>query len=364
MHLIITGGLLAVAAVIFTAVTLMPTADSNPPNVARPRADQPAELGGVRWGRDLNAGLAEARRLDRPALVLFDEVPGCSTVLAFGKTVLAHPLIVEAAETLFVPVAIYNNIDGKDREVLRAFDEPTWNNPVVRIIDPDRAPLAPRLDGDYTVAGLASNMTTALDKAGHKTPPWLALLAEEQRAERDGTETATFGMYCFWSGEAGFGALDGVVATQTGFLDGREVVQVEYDPRTLPYTRLAAFARESRTGEVAFTTNEQQQSVAKRIFGDNALAAKDRIRPSESDDKYNLAHSSWAAVPMTEAQASRANARVAAGKSPADLLSPRQRALHDLIKQHPDAGWPTQLGRGDVIDAFARAEAVAAKLPR
>lgn len=40
------------------------------------RVEQPVELGQVRWHRDFEAGLALATKLDRPALLLFQEVPG------------------------------------------------------------------------------------------------------------------------------------------------------------------------------------------------------------------------------------------------------------------------------------------------
>lgn len=37
---------------------------------------QPVELGAISWYRDFDAATAEAKRLDRPLLVLFQEVPG------------------------------------------------------------------------------------------------------------------------------------------------------------------------------------------------------------------------------------------------------------------------------------------------
>lgn len=43
---------------------------------AQGRVDQPVELGQVRWRRDFEKGLAEAKRSDKPALLLFQEVPG------------------------------------------------------------------------------------------------------------------------------------------------------------------------------------------------------------------------------------------------------------------------------------------------
>ena len=47
-------------------------------------------------------------------MLLFQEVPGCSTCRNYGHNVLSHPLMVEAIESLFVPLAIFNNKEGKE----------------------------------------------------------------------------------------------------------------------------------------------------------------------------------------------------------------------------------------------------------
>ncbi|MBB6644902.1 peptide-methionine (S)-S-oxide reductase MsrA [Halobellus ruber] len=65
------------------------------------------------------------------------------------------------------------------------------------------------------------------------------------------SETATFGLGCFWGPDARFGAMDGVVRTRVGYAGGTtpsptyrdlgdhtEVVQVEYDPAVLSYADL------------------------------------------------------------------------------------------------------------------------------
>ncbi|WP_423999426.1 peptide-methionine (S)-S-oxide reductase MsrA [Haloarcula salina] len=67
----------------------------------------------------------------------------------------------------------------------------------------------------------------------------------------DSTETATFGMGCFWGPDARFGAMDGVARTRVGYAGGTEpdpsyyslgdhteVAQVEYDPDRLAYSDL------------------------------------------------------------------------------------------------------------------------------
>ena len=108
---------------------------------------------------------------------------------------LSHPLIVEAAEDLFVPVAIKNNTKGdKDQETLKAFKEKSWNNPVVRILDADRKDLIDRIHDDWTLAGLADGMVRALEKQKRPVPAYLRLFAAEERAKKAGLEKAAFAM--------------------------------------------------------------------------------------------------------------------------------------------------------------------------
>src|SRR5688572_26471260 len=120
-----------------------------------PMAATPKELGDVAWFRNFDQAAKVAESSDKPILILFDEVPGCQTCVHYGQSALSHPLLVEAAETEFVPLAIYNNVGGHDREILNRYDEPTWNNPVVRIVDARGRPLVSRLNGDYSKHGLA-----------------------------------------------------------------------------------------------------------------------------------------------------------------------------------------------------------------
>jgi len=111
--------------------------DAGAAGKAAAAVEQRIELGQIRWGRDLDAAKAASKKSGKPVLVLFQEVPGCLTCQNFGRVVLRHPLLVEAAESAFEPVLVYNNRKGWDADVLRSFNEPSWNNPVVRYLDSD-----------------------------------------------------------------------------------------------------------------------------------------------------------------------------------------------------------------------------------
>lgn len=103
--------------------------------------------------------------------------------------------MVEAAETLFVPLAIKNNTEGDaDARVRDRFEEPSWNNPVVRIFDSaTEKDLLPKLHRppDWSRAAVLRAMSEAL---GDAAPVWLRLVAQEELAHGRGVETAIFGM--------------------------------------------------------------------------------------------------------------------------------------------------------------------------
>lgn len=76
-------------------------------------------------------------------------------------------------------MAVYNNQPGKDAKTLKQFKERSWNNPVVRFLDPNGKDLIPRNGRDWTTAGLLTRMVQALEKAGKTIPEYLKLVAEE-----------------------------------------------------------------------------------------------------------------------------------------------------------------------------------------
>ncbi len=332
------------------------------PALSARAGDAPVELGAIAWLRNFDQAVTQATAQERPLLVLFDEVPGCGTCVDYGTKVLSHPLIVEAAETLFQPVAIYNNVEGPDERILKSFDEPAWNNPVIRILKPDKSPLIPRLADDYTISALAQAMVKALKKSGATVPPYLGLLAEETAAQPAQLQTATFAMHCFWEGEAALGKIPGVVHTRPGFLNQLEIVEVRFDPHTIAFADLFDKARHSKCADTVFTRTEDQHAIASSALAERAVRSTEAIK-LDKQPKYYLAQTPYRHLPMTELQTARVNAALHFKTDPDINLSPRQLVLLETIQAHPSAGWETVIGTLDLPAAWKTARTKAHKLP-
>jgi len=143
----------------------------------------PRELGLVRWGRSLDAGLAESPQSGRPVLLLFQEIPGCATCVDFGAGPLSSPLLVDAIESEFVPVAIHNNRPGADAELLARFGEPACNFPVLRVLDAGGRDLLPRRDGIYGERGVADRLIAALEAAKRSGASYADVRVVRRRVE-------------------------------------------------------------------------------------------------------------------------------------------------------------------------------------
>ena len=313
----------------------------------------PVELGRVQWYRNLSEAVPLAKKSNKPIFILFQEVPGCITCQTYGHKVLSHPLLVEAIESLFIPVAIFNNRGGDDAKTLRQFGEPAWNNPVVRIVDANERNIVERLSGDYSTQGLVNNMVTALQKTHHPVPKYLSLLQEEFNTPQHALEKSVFSMYCFWSGEAALGAIKGVISTKTGFLERHEVVEVTFDPTTIPYKKLAQTARKNQISSRFFTRNKNQQKIAKKITDGISTLSTQAIKP-DSQPKYYLSHTPLKYVPMTLLQGARINSAAAYKQDTNQFLSPRQIELLEIIIQNPDVEWIDLINTEDLTSIWER----------
>jgi len=271
----------------------------------------PVELGDVHWLRSMEEAQAQSKKDNKIILILFQEIPGCQTCQQYGTEVLSNPLIAETIETYFVPLAIYNNKGGADAEVLKRYNEPAWNNPVVRAVDLYGKDVAVRLSGTYSAAGLASWMSKVLISNKGRAPQYLQLLTDELMAGQRKTAKATYTMYCFWTGEALFGRINGVIRTTAGYQDGKEAVTVEYDPSVISKVELDKVAQGQKC----------------------SLTEPGAFRPDETP-KYYLSNSPYKVVPMTEIQKCRVNSALAEGQDPSEFLSKRQLAFLQTNKKN------------------------------
>jgi hypothetical protein len=261
------------------------------------------ELGEVAWLRDHDQGLALANKQGKPVLLLFQEVPGCSTCVRFGQDVLTHPLMVELIADRFVPVAIFNNRPGTDVEILRRYGEPSWNNPVVRFLGPDGAESVPRLADRYDALGLHERITAVLETLGDDVPSYFRLLGRDLLVAHGLSKCVTYATPCFWSGETSLAQHPAVITTDAGWSDGEEVVQVHYDPREVSRSDLDAYAEAEEFSPI-----------------ESGRFELDR------EPQFYLRKSLARYLPSTPAQRTQINLAVPYRASFEDLLSPQQSA--------------------------------------
>jgi copper chaperone CopZ len=270
-----------------------------------PSLAQPVEAGKVAWSRDFESGLVASTKTKKPVFLLFQEIPGCAGCRQFGQEVLSHPLLVEAIETEFTPVLIHNNKPGKDEEILQRYGEPSWNFQVVRFLGGDGLDLIPRKDKVWDTHGLASRMILTLEKAQRPIPNYLRLLAAETAP---GLSSAMFSMHCFWAGEAALGQMEGVLSTEAGFANGKEVVAVKFDPATVS---LATLKKQALSQRMQLEPTDSPYKAA-----------------PASDQKKQLEGGSWDKRLLTAAQATKLNAWIRVDEAKAvGYISPTQLKL-------------------------------------
>ncbi len=119
---------------------------------------------------------------------------------------------------------------------------------------------------------------------------------DNRAPDSDTTETATFGLGCFWGPDATYGATEGVVRTRVGYAGGSktdpgyhslgdhtEVFQVEFDPGVMTYADLLGQAfqghnprtqtRKTQYQNVVFAATPAQQEILDEYLQAHGLDA-------------------------------------------------------------------------------------------
>lgn len=288
---------------------------------------QNEELGKVSWYRDYAAALRLSKSENKPVLILFQEVPGCATCRNYGHNVLSNPLMTEVIQNEFIPLAIFNNKAGADKKVLQIYKEPAWNNPVVRIVDYNGIDIVSRVGNNYSAQGLYKAMESALKKHQSIVPEYMKILGKELYGRTDSrAQKRYYSMYCFWSGEKALGKQEGILNTEAGFMNGREVVQITYDTAQTDLDALNLFA------------NAQQMQLVQKDAS---------YRPSKKDEDFYLQHSNYKYLPLSPLQRTLINSALGDRRDAAIFLSPQQKIWlsnneklkHELFQKPFDQAW-------------------------
>ena len=310
------------------------------------------ELGYLQFAHDssnnntLADGLAHAAETQKPVFYVQAVLPGDTDA---GRQLFSHPLLVEAAATLFVATKSTTTQDD-DPAPPRS---PTGRICCTRVslLDPDTGELlVPIVSGeDLTLGRLVRAMIRALQASGCAVPRYLMLLGQEQEGylevcgnssgggvRRQRNQTACFGMRDPALAEVHLAGLEGVLATRVGQMKvgGRggeqKVVRVTYDSKELSYCVLVRHALKHNAGEIVYyQTNEERMAAMMEVKRARKFA---KVRKMEGeikdvyDPKHALRQTPMRFVPLTALQATRANRLIHLGSfhEAAHMLSPRQ----------------------------------------
>ena len=339
-----------------------------PESYYRLTKNQHEELGNIHFEFD---NLEEARqasvRRERPILCIEAEVPGDVTT---GTTIFSHPLIVEAAESLFVTVQPRqlepqdeneDDSGGVDDSFGYSFDRRFFTNSScrthVRILDDRGVDVLPLVE-NMGLAQVVDAMVLGLESYRTHVPKYLQLFLEEESGKRqvlsktrsrEIQRRAVFGMFDHVQAEVAFAGLDGVLSTRSGVFGNRQqAVEVFYDSTRLSFCALVRHSlRAAGVNLVYFESNDERIAAQLEVqryegsigkiqqrYADEQDEAKPSIKIMKGygnmraiqNPKPALRGSILKFVPMTGLQATQANRFIHLQQfhKAMHLLSPRQ----------------------------------------
>ncbi|WP_046174158.1 peptide-methionine (S)-S-oxide reductase MsrA [Domibacillus indicus] len=111
-------------------------------------------------------------------------------------------------------------------------------------------------------------------------------------------QTATFGMGCFWSPDARFGAMPGVIRTRTGFAGGTasnpayrnmgdhtETVQIDFDPSILSFEHIIRTFWANHTSTHRVTYKERQYMSLLLYHGKEQKQVIERVKKELEEER-------------------------------------------------------------------------------
>ena len=157
----------------------------------------------------------------------------------------------------------------------------------------------------------------------------LAALAGAEESDRAAGarahETATFSMYCYWTGEATLGRVDGVLASRIGHWGGSEIVQVDYDPERTDVPALVEALAERRSFySVVLPEGGDPPPSVGSVDPEVVVWRAGSPRFIEPKHSLRTRHPELYALDLSEAQAMALNSWSYFGGPMPDVLTPEQ----------------------------------------
>jgi hypothetical protein len=271
--------------------------------------NQNIELGKASWLRDYKEAIGQSELTNKPIILFFQEIPGCSTCVNFGGDVLSHPLMVEFIENEFIPLAIFNNRPGKDSDIIALYNEPSWNNPVAHFTDALGKDIIPKLANNYQPLSMYNKLIEVLNKLGKPIPKYAMLLGEDLKMKYGNLKTTFYETPCFWSGETTLALQPAVKYTEAGKIGIAEVVKVYFDNSQVSIEELNNLAIEEGFFPI---DNHEHYKIDK-------------------SPQYYISKSSFRFLPLSKAQRAQINVAIPYKKQPMEFLSPKQVVMYQNI---------------------------------
>lgn len=307
-----------------------PTIDYEPPRAPGYILEKQdlAELGYLEFPfSDISEACTVAESTGKPIFAFHTTLPGDEDV---GEEIFSHPVIVEAIQTLFVPVLCIEEVTA-DTPVRRSSSGRRCRASVL-IMEATSLELLiddPLVGDTLTKEDVLGAMVKALEKLGNCVPKYLQVLqkgeisCEEKRLVVGTGDPAR--------AEIEFVTLEGVVAVSSNLWTQQRVVVVNYDPRRITFSMLVRHAvQHSLCDTVYHLVNEER--IAAQIES-SRLRSPPALLPLQGGyfdrdifSKHALRKTSFRFVPLTRLQSALANRLVQTGRfnEAMHLLSPFQ----------------------------------------
>ena len=316
------------------------------------------------------SALDESRDTDKPVILFFQAMHGAPDAVAMGKSVLSHPLLIEAAESLFITVVV--DIEGTtpdDAQLLARYHENCHHGTVVRILNCKGHDLAVKLEGGRcSVGNIARAMRGVLDRKALTVPIYLKLLETEyfdpvvapSKVLPAAPSVIFFKTKQSTEAEIDFAEVDGVVTVQCGKIYRSTAVKVIHNPDVIDCKAVLSHAMSVMTVESVCWTNERQMLMLQSELEllDTTLLLQEFRSGSFSggkDPKHYLRTTLLRYVPLTSLQALQANLAISKNELELvdNLLSPRQLAILEAVETKRPRRETVDV---EILDAWTRLE--------